>query len=175
MFRRLLDEWKTEGPEFSDAADLLRVLECTQFISTNRLEEMKDVIQYTVLSAACKGCRSDELRELICVIDTSDSDNQAIDALRSAFDQYCQSLFSDELRECRSREKFRELAEDLEFIREELSVDVSPLLEEIEEQREEFEEGEEAYADHMQDEWKERWRDERANERAVTQMFRSLR
>ena len=84
-------------------------------------------------------------------------------------------MFQDELRECRSREQFDSLTEDLELFRDQLGVSVSSLLAKIEIKMNEFEENADAYADHMQDEYKERWRDERASERDITEMFGSLR
>ncbi len=71
-------------------------------------------------------------------------------------------------------EQFDGLIEDLEFFRDQLGVEVSTLIESVDEAKAEFEEHQDAYADHMQDEWKDRWRDERDNERSVSEMFDSL-
>ena len=110
------------------------------------------------------------------MIDTSENDaDVALSAARIAFDWYRESMFQDELRDCRAREQFDAMTEDLELFREQLGVNVSSLLREVEEAKDAFEENEEAYNDHMQDEYKERWRDERANERSVSDMFGSLR
>ena len=95
--------------------------------------------------------------------------------VRLAFDGYRRSFFEDEVRECRSREEIAGLIEDVEFFRDELSVDVAPLLEKLEEVLAEYEENEEARADHMQDEWKERRYHERASDQSVSDMFGSLR
>lgn len=176
LFERLLSEWQTERPEVVDAAELLRVLEGTQYIPSKRMLEMRTIVEQSVFDEVRSGCGSDELRELIGVIDISDPENgRSVEALCSAFIQYEQSIFLDELQECRSLEQFERLTEDLEFVRDQLKVDVTSLLASVEEGREEFTEQEELYADQMQDEWKERWRDERADERAVIEMFRSLR
>lgn len=83
-------------------------------------------------------------------------------------------MFDRELSECRSREQFDGLVEDLELFRDQLGVEVSALIERVEEAKAEFEENEDAYADHMEDEWKERGRQERATERGVSEMFGSL-
>jgi hypothetical protein len=53
-------------------------------------------------------------------------------------------------------------------------VEISALIQRVEEAKAEFEENEDAYADHMEDEWKEPWRQERATERSVSEMFGSL-
>ncbi len=145
-------------------------------VASEELDRMSVLIESALLHEASTGCRSDELRELIGVIDTSGgAAGSAMTAARSAFGKYQQSLFADELRECRSREQFEGLIEDLELFRDELGVEVAPLLQRVEEAKAEIDEHEEERADHMQDEWKERWRDERASERSVADMFGSLR
>jgi hypothetical protein len=83
-------------------------------------------------------------------------------------------LFDQELGECRSREQFDGLVADLELFRDHLGVEVSALIQRVEEAKAEFDENEDAYADHMEDQWKDRWRQERATERSVSEMFGSL-
>jgi hypothetical protein len=176
LFARLQQEWTTERADINDAVELLRALDNTQSIDPTTLDVMKCAVKAALIEEARTGCRSDELRELIGVIDTSEADaDGALSAACAAFDEYRQSMFRDELRECRSREQFDGLTEDLELFRDQLGVNVSPLLQKVEETKNEFEESEEAYAEHMQDEYKERWRDERASERSVSDMFGSLR
>ena len=175
LFGRLETEWETERPEIVDASQLLRVLDGTRYTHSDQLVKMRNKIQNAVLTDVTTGCGSDELRELITVIDASvEGNGQSFDALCSAYSQYRESIFSEELSECQSYEQFERLKEDLEFVRDQLRVDVTSLLECVAEARDEFVEQEELYADQVQDEWKERWRDERANERAVVEMFRSL-
>jgi hypothetical protein len=53
-------------------------------------------------------------------------------------------------------------------------VEVSALIQRVEEAKAEYEENEGASADHLEDEWKERWRQDRATERSVSEMFGSL-
>jgi hypothetical protein len=129
-----------------------------------------------LLEEVSTGCRSDELRELIGVINISaGTENPALLAARSAFEHFRGSGFADELRECRSLEQFDAILEDLDLFHAELDVDVRSLAQRVEEAKAEFEEHAGEYADHMQDEWKERWRDERDSERGVSEMFGSLR
>ena len=137
---------------------------------------MTTAIKAALIEDVQDGCRSDELRELIGVIDTSEEDtDSALSAARAAFDAYCGGTFQDELRECRSSDQFDGLVEDLELFRDQLGVDVSSLFTQVEEAKTEFEKHEDAYSDHIQDEYQERWRDERASERSVSDMFGSLR
>lgn len=176
LFARLQQEWITERPDINGGVDALRSLEGTHLVDPVILDAMTTAIKVALLEAVQDGCRSDELRELIGVIDTSEADtDSALSAARAAFEAYCRGTFQDELRECRSRDQFEGLVEDLELFRDQLGVDVSSLLTRVEEAKTEFEEHEDAYADHMQDEYKERWRDERASERSVSDMFGSLR
>lgn len=176
LFARLQQEWITERPDINDGVDALRALDGARSVDPVTLDAMTAAIKAALLEDVQDGCRSDELRELIGVIDTSDADaDAALSPAHAAFDAYCAGTFQDELRECRSREQFDGLVEDLELFRDQLGVDVSSLLTRVEEAKGEFEEHEDAYADHMQDEYKERWRDERASERSVSDMFGSLR
>ena len=176
LFARLQQEWITERPDINGGVDALRALERTCSVDPVTVDAMTTAIKAALLEDVQNGCRSDELRELISVIDTSEEDtDSALSAARAAFDAYCVGTFQDELRECRSRDQFDGLAEDLELFRDHLGVDVSSLLTKVEEAKAEFEAHEDAYVDHMQDEYKERWRNERASERSVSDMFGSLR
>ena len=175
-YERLKLEWATEKPDINDAVEAIRALDCTHSVAPVALKEMTTAIKSTLIEDVQRGCRSDELRELIGVIDTSEADvDAALSAVRIAFETYHQSMFQEELRDCRAREQFDALTEDLEFFRDQIGANVCSLLTIVEEAKNEFEENEEAYADYMQDEYKERWRDERANERSVSDMFSSLR
>jgi hypothetical protein len=110
------------------------------------------------------------------VIDMSaGAGDRGAQAARSAFNEYTDTQFSGELRDCRSREQFDALISNLELFRRELGVEVGGLIERVEEARAEFDANEEVRADYMQDEWKERWHFERASERSVSEMFDSLR
>jgi hypothetical protein len=176
LFARLQQEWKTERPQISDTVGILRALDRTQAINPKDLSRIKMAIEGALFAEVSTGCASDELRELVSIIDTSaGAQSQGISAARSAFEHYRQSGFSDELRECRSREQFDGILEDLELFRTELGVHISSLEQRVEEAKAEFEERQEDYADHMHDEWKERGRNERESERGVSEMFGSLR
>lgn len=175
LFARLGKEWETESLDINDTVELLRALDGTSSVATDELGTITSFIETALLREAIKGCRSDELRELIGVIDTSNGENHAVMAARSAFESYQRSLFERDLLECRSREQFNGLIEDLELFRDELGVNVAHLLERAEEVIADFEDYEEQRADHLYDEWKERSYDERDNERSVTDMFGSMR
>lgn len=175
LFARLQKEWESERLEINDTVEVLRTLDGTRLVESDDLVCMRASIEDALLEEASRGCRSDELRELIGVIDTSAGlYDPAVTAARSAFDHYCRSRFADELRECQSADQFDGLVDDLELFRNELGVEVDALIERVGEAKAEFEEHQEAYADHMEDEWKERWRAERDSDRSVSEMFGSL-
>ena len=76
-----------------------------------------------MLSGIQDGCRSDELREVILVFDTSEgTKNSMVWAIQSSFRKYCELFFTGELEDCRSTEEFNGLRDDLEFIGEQLDL-----------------------------------------------------
>lgn len=173
-YARLIEEWDAVRPEINDAVELIRALDAAVSLPADGISQMRKAVLDAVLEEARTGCRSDELRELLCVVETCEGGHEATIAIES-FDTYRRRYFSDELRECRSREQFSGLIEDLEFFRSELGVDVNSMIQRVEEANAEFEEDEDRYADHMQDEWKERSRMERHGDRSISEMFGSLR
>lgn len=170
----LISNWKTETPVVSDAVDALRVLNRLQGEVKVKFQVLVANIKRALESTVSAGCRSDELRELIDVLDLSGVDLGAVQALRAGVAKFLDAGLDDDLRECRSVEQFDGMLEDLELFREELGVDVAPSLERVQLAKSEYMEQEDAYADSMQDEWKERYRDERADERSLSEIFRSL-
>ncbi|MFY0662607.1 MAG: restriction endonuclease [Shimia sp.] len=174
LFSRLEHEWLSESPEINDAVELVRTLQACKSVSQDEADRMLNIIKPVLLKEIGTGCRSDELRELIGVLDLTDHCGTK-KAAQAAFEAYRRLQFADEVGECKSGEQFDELIEDLELFRDELGVEIAAMLDTVEEAKFEFEANEEAWADHMQDEWKERSRDERASARGVSDMFGSLR
>ena len=173
-FARLIEEWGTERPQINDAVQLIRAIDVAVSLPADSVTRMRNAVLDAVLQEARTGCRSDELRELLGVVDTRDAGREVAIAVES-FGKYKQHYFSDDLSECRSREQFSSLIEDLELFRDELGVDVDSMIQRVEEANAEFEEHEDQYADHMQDEWKERSHMERDGDRSISEMFGSLR
>jgi len=174
VYERLIEEWGTERPEINDAIKLIRAMDAAESLPADSVTPMRNAVLDAVLEEARTGCRSDELRELLGVVDTRDAGREVVIA-RQSFATYQKLYFSDELRECRSREQYSGLIEDLELFRVELGVDVDAMIQRVEEANADFEEHEDQYADHMQDEWKERSRIERDDDRSISDMFESLR
>ncbi len=170
---RLIEEWGTERPKINDAIELIRAMDAAVSLPADSVTPMRHTVLVAVLEEARTGCRSDELRELLGVVDTRDAGREVAIA-RESFAEYQRRHFSDDLNDCRSLEQYSGLIEDLELFRDELGVDVDALIQRVEEANAEFEEREDYYADHMQDEWRERSRMERDGDRSISEMFASL-
>jgi hypothetical protein len=173
LFERLIKFWSTYAPDINDGVELIRAIEGAKRLSMSG--QMITTIRAALISEAKTGCRSDELRELITVIDTSSETTPDVLAARDAYKKFCDDHFRDDLNNCRSGSEYDALIEDLEWFREQLNVDVDSLIQSVEEAREERSEHEERYADSMEDDWKERGREERATDRGISDMFGSLK
>lgn len=174
VYARLNVEWQTERPEINDAVELIRVLDATASSTTLEMGFVREAVLAAALEEARTGCRADDLRELLSVIDAEQAEIE-IAIARESFETYQQRYFSEDLRECRSREQFSGLIEDLELFHDELGVDVQAMIERVEQANADFEDNDDQYSDHLQDEWKERYRDERSTDRSISDMFGSLR
>ena len=173
---QILEHWELEGPDIIDATALLTAIRNTDVISRHHAAKREMSIRSAVLSGIQDGCRSDELREVILVFDTSEGTKKSmVRAIQSSFTKYCELFFSGELEDCRSSEEFNGLRDDLEFIGEQLDLDVEWLLDELDHAKDEFETHEEMTADYMMDEWKDRRYEEKSSERHIVNMFDSLR
>jgi len=172
VFARLEKELETEHAQINDAVELVRELERAKGMADRNAMEAK--IRGTILEAASGGCRADELREIITVIDTSTPDTLDAVAARKIFEKFSDDYFSDDLSGCRGSKEFSGLVEDLEFMRDQLKVDVDYHLGKVEEASEEHSENEERYSDSMHDSWKEDMYSERADDRSMSGMFGTL-
>jgi hypothetical protein len=120
-------------------------------------------------------CRSDELREIVSVLDLEEPENAAIlAALRAAFENSRHEIAS-EIGECRKEDDFKGLRDDYELFASTLGINVSLELEKLEEAYSEYTDYEEQRADQMMDEYKDRQRESRHSEESVRDMFGSLR
>ena len=176
---RILEHWESEGPDISDATALLRAIRNTDVISRHDAAKREMSIRSAVLSGIQDGCSSNGLREVILVFDTSEgTKNSMVRAIQSSFMKYCELFFSGELKDCRSSDEFNGLRGNLEFIGEQLDLDVEGLLDELDHAQDEFETYQEMRDDYMMDEWKERRyeeNEERSSEQHIVNMFDSLR
>ena len=137
--------WGTERPEINDAVELIRAMDGAVSLSADSVTPMRNAVLDAVWAEARTGCRSDELRELLGVVDTRDAGRHVAIA-RESFAKYQRQYFSGDLGECLSREQFAGLIEDLELFRDELGVEVDAMIQRVEEANAEFEEHEDQYA-----------------------------
>jgi hypothetical protein len=176
MMARLAQEWLSDQANIVDGMALLRALDDVRSLPSADVAEMRKQVRDAILNEARRGCRADELHELLSVLDTSQrSAPSTIAALTESFTRFEQHHFREELLECRSTEQFDGLIDDLELFRSELGVDVKRLVKLVEEAKADFEDHQSEQADHMYDEWTERYDLERDSERSVSEMFLSLR
>src|SRR5690606_34751146 len=110
-----------------------------------------------LLHQATTGCRSDELREFLSLLDFAKSAHaQLIPPLRTAYGLFVDDYLSDEIGNCQSASDYQTLIDDVSALGDRLGVGVERQLEQIQEALDEYEANEEARADHMMDEYKER-------------------
>ena len=173
LFDRLIDEWRLERLEISDAVDVFKALEGTCSMTADEAVRRKKTVRKAVFDDIQRGCWSDDLRKVALALDLSGEAQRSV--ARSAFDEYRRgSYFDEDLNECQSRHQFDSLSENLELFSYKTGVDVDPLLKDIRVAKDMFIEDEVNCVDYMQDEQKEQWGEERASARSVSDMFGSL-
>jgi hypothetical protein len=171
----LLQNAETEPIDITEGVALLRKIEASTFVFSPPTDEIRKQILDALALEASGGCRSDELRELLSVIEPEDTTDELDELLQIAARVYRGRNFSEELRECRSEMDFDALEEDLATIAKCTHVNLEGPLHAILEMKAEFEERQSAHEDHQYDEWKDRQYELRAGERALDDMFDSLR
>ena len=72
LFVRLSQEWASERPDIEDGVELLRRLDGFLGIGAADVADMVTFIKASLLAEARAGCRSDELGQLVGVIDIDD-------------------------------------------------------------------------------------------------------
>ena len=175
-FGRLSEEWRTESVNINDGIAILRAYNSLTWSSLETIFTVYEGCRDAIVDEAAKGCSSDDLRDLISVLDGGDlGDDQVIVMLRKGLEAYQRYYFAGELQECRTSGQFDALLDDLAEFQRALNLETNCEIEQTLEAKEEHEENESAYADHMQDEWKEQHYDQRADEKSVREMFGSLK
>lgn len=166
--------WLSQGVQINDGVEVLRAL---QRISWTSLQngQLERELAVKLVEQAQRGCRSDELREVVSVVELEGPENAAtLAALQAAFENSRQNIES-EIAECRKEDEFKGLEEDFELFASSLGVDVSGELDRLQEAFSEYNDYEEQRADQMMDEYKERSRESRSSDDSVRDMFASLR
>lgn len=172
---KLVANWDSEAPDIDDGVALLARVETSVRIFKPTADAMRKRIIRALVLEASRGCRSDELRELLNAIDPTEVDEELNDLLNTAAESYRLRYFSSDLSECRSVSDFEVLEEDLETITKRTDVDFEGPLHAILEAKADFEENEAAYEDHQYEQWKDQRYEVQANDRALDDLFDSLR
>jgi hypothetical protein len=161
--QRLFEEWKNEAAEIDDGVQILRAFERATWAPLTAMTQVVARVRDGLVDQAELGCRVDELRELISVIDfDTDEDGTLHRALRSAYREYRRDNFRGDLSECRADEQFAGLLEDLELFKDRLGVDISREVAAVHERMSEYEE----------EEHKERDYDGEASDLRAQELFR---
>lgn len=166
--------WLSQGVQINDGVEALRALERVSWPPLQN-GDLERLLAAKLVEQAQHGCRSDELREIVSVVELEGPENAAtLAALQAAFENSRQNIES-EIGECRKEDEFKGLEEDYELFASSLGVDVSGELERLQEAYSEYNDYEEQRADQMMDEYKDRARESRSSDDSVRNMFASLR
>ena len=167
--QRLFKEWETESAAIDDGVELLRAVERIAWPPQRATPNVLDLIRGKLADEAASGCRADDLRQLLSVIDlNADADGRWHSALRQAFRVDQLDFFAEDLSDCGHSEGFKILIEGLKLFSAKLGVDASRLIFATEECMTEFEGGQEADDSYHEDELKDRWRTERSSEASIS-------
>jgi len=166
--------WVGRGIQINNGVEALRALEGVAW-KPLQAPELEQQLAAALVEHAQHGCRSDELREIVSVLDLEGPENATtLTALRAAFETSRHAIAS-EIDNCRKDDDFKSLKDDYELFASSLGVDVSRELDRLQDAYSEYNDYEEQRADQMMDEYKERSRAARASEDSVRDMFASLR
>jgi hypothetical protein len=168
--------WATEWGDMTATVALVRRLDRRRWVELGQFRPFRKTCLKELLHQATTGCRSDELREFLSLLDFAKSAHaQLIPPLRTAYGLFVDDYLSDEIGNCQSASDYQTLIDDVSALGDRLGVGVERQLEQIQEALDEYEANEEARADHMMDEYKERGRQERASDDGIRELFGSLR
>jgi hypothetical protein len=166
--------WLSQGVQINDGVEALRAMERVSWPPLQNAD-LERLLAAKLVEQAQRGCRSDELREIVSVVELEGPENAAtLVALQAAFENSRQNIES-EIGDCRKEDEFKGLEEDYELFASSLGVDVSDELERLQEAFSQYNDYEEQRADEMMDEYKERSRESRSSDDSVRDMFASLR
>lgn len=171
----LFSSWESKTPVIRDGVALLMAVGS----STLKFHPSNDAVHARILRTlameASKGCRSDELRELLDAIKSENIDVDLESLLYTAAEVYRAHYFSDDLKECKSESDYDGLEEDLVSITERTKFNFEGLIHAVHEAKAEFEEHQAYYEDQKYEEWKESRFERHAEDRTIDDLFDSLR
>jgi len=171
LFERLNEEWKHQDVNITDGLSILNSLQSAKWLQIDQFNEISTAVRSELIACA-KNCSSNDLRN---ILEIENMDEEELEHLRSAVEQYLVHQFKVELSECKTSSDVHALIDDLETIQHRTGFAMETQLWDANQAMDEMNEREEAYADHMQDEWKERRWDQRHSDESLDKMFSSLK
>lgn len=175
LHSRLKQEWNEEHVDISLGIEILRAHNGINWSEIDNLSDLFVECRDTILDNISYGCSSQDLRELIAIIDSYDlNEEHVLVSLKTALKKYLQDYFADELRQLNSSSAFDSLLDDLKEFQSTLGISTENEQTLTVEARDQFEENQSAYEDHMQDEWKEQYYDNQSEENGIRDLFSTL-
>ncbi len=175
LFDHCVERWRVQYADIHDLLDLLEILEQTSCLNRKAICERTLIIRREILEVIRDGCLAAELRDVIAAFrKLYQEDDFGRDALLDAVQAYTTDIFDDELGQIQLPNEYEELRDSLQFIGENLAMDITQLLDSVEEAENEFSERIEMAEDEIWDDWKDQWRADKATERSIIDMFSSL-
>lgn len=172
---KLLSDWETEGVEIADGVSLLSRVSTSKLKFSPSNDEIRKRIITALAAEASTGCRSDELREILSVVEPEELDAEQATLLNTAASVYRDRRFSSELWGCSNESQFDELEADLAIIAKRTGVDLEGQVHAVIQAKAELEENQVEHEDRMYDEMKELRHEQMSADRAIDDLFDSLR
>lgn len=172
---RLQQEWQSEHVHIDEGIGILRAFDRVKWSAIDNLSAIFIDCRDVLIEEVSFGCSSDNLRDLISALDSSDlAEIEVMEALKKGYKKYLQDNFNHELQEFNSSSQYDGLISDLDEFQITLGINTDHEKEITLNARAEFEEKQSAYEEQMQDEWKEHYYDSRSDEKGIRELFGSL-
>lgn len=172
---RLKEEWGKEHVNISAGIEILRTHNGINWPDLDGLSELYIDCRDTILSNTSYGCSSQDLRELIALLDSDELNEECVsNSLNEAIEMYLQGEFKDELNQLNSSSQFDSLLDDLQTFQLTLGIDTGNEQSLTIETKDQFEENQSRYEDHMQDVWKEQYYDTKHEDNGIRDLFSTL-
>ena len=171
----LINSWASERVRIADGLALLVKVNASAFVFASSDDSVCARIVRALVIAASAGCPSNELHELLNVLESDDLDEELREHLDTAAMTCRAHHFSQELRECKSEAAYDSLEQNLVAIADRTNFNFDAAINSVREAKTEFEEHQASYEDQQYDEWKDMRHEIEASDRALDNLFDSLR
>jgi hypothetical protein len=171
----LIAHWDVERVHIDDAVSIINEIRRRDWSTADISDTTEGLLLHRIVEDARQGCNSNDLRELAALVSNDSSEDYFESRLHDAYENYVADYFINELRECKSESDFEGLIDELELIGDYIKANVSIQVTKVRAEAEEYQEHRDSYEDNMHDEWKDQWRHQRSDESSVRNMFGSLK